>query len=362
MRALWVLAGTDGDTHIRETLGMSCESCRLDVFDVDAGNMGVLCSQWQGEPVGVCDNWIGPDDPMVLPVSDWRLRTLFDELGVEVVGTVGWRESPYLTDEARYAEAVEEAVKLEAQKETERAARVELGYLAEMEQYVAWQTEFCQAPDMLHFQAHVCDKCMNYEQQYERESLTLCNFARDPLKARYSEGYRAPAFGVLANEVGQMLPRCEMFAYRDVPTMKGHPESTRLPARTRVLEWIKVVGKHSALYTSSALWGVLTWLPYRRTMERDWGQLRRWLKQHWEELGDPVMAALVDVALSEARWINASTDKPMALHNPVTGEEEKWVSVGYRVVQRGETPFGWPAGWPVPWMTEEAEPRMNAVE
>ncbi len=284
---------------------------------------------------------------LVLPIYSWGLRTLFDELGVEMVGRVGWRESYYLTDVARYAGAVEEALKLDARKE-------EVGYLADMGRYVAWQTEFCQAPDMLHFQAHVCDKCMNYEPQYEREILTLWNFARDPLKARYGEGHRAPDFGVLVNEAGQMLPRCEMFAYRDVPEMKGHPEDTRLPARTQVLEWIKAFGKVSTMYRHWSLWGVLSWMPYPRTKAQDPGRLRRWLKQHWEEIGDPAMAGLVDVALSEGRWLQYYKDK-MVLVNPVTGEDERWVALEFRTILDGRALGNYPEGWPTPWVKDEAE-------
>lgn len=361
-RALRVLAGSTGEVPTPMDLGMSCESCRLGVFPVDAGHLEVLCPRWNGVEMDGCESWIGPGDPMVLPVSSYQLRHLFEELGVVFSeGSVGQWEWSYLTDEALYAEAVEAAVKLDAKKEQEREAKREQGHLAEIYRYVDWQTAICHVPDLLHFQAHACAKCKNHAPLLRQEDLPPCQFAQDPLTSRWGDqSSRAPQFGFLVNEAGQVLPRCEMFAYRDVPRMQGHPADTRLPARARVLEWIRAVGKGSEMYRYYALWGVLSWLPYPRTKKQDPGQLRRWLKQHWEEIGDPAMAGLVDVALSEARWMKDHKHK-MVLLNPVTGEDERWVALGFRTVLDGAAPMSWPQGWPTPWVKDEEEQGEGAT-
>jgi hypothetical protein len=214
------LGGEDRET-LWETMATlterTCETCELGGIDIDAGDFG-LCSRWRGLPVETCENWIGEDDPVVLPVGNYHMRRLLESDGVAMVEVDGLPD-PVFCDAQAYAAAVLRARELDAAEDKARQAAAETGHLDDIRAYQAWQEEQA-IEDLGHFQAHACRQCKHMHPLNEAEGMPPCYFAKNPLPGRWGDNVRAPYFGVLVSEEGLMLPRCEMFAYTVKPPLR----------------------------------------------------------------------------------------------------------------------------------------------
>ncbi len=349
MRAL----GHDVDTvayqHLfaRET-GRTCETCIFATTDLVPTDLPVHCPRWVNEEVRSCWGWIGVDDPVVIPVTVYEIRDRLKALDPQGLNLEPW---PHFTDVGAYMTAYR-AVARKREEDTRAAEERALwAHVEPMWRYHAWQG----ALEQTHFQAHACRKCVHYEPLNLEETLPPCRFVRDPLvDQRFGgdEGRRAPEFGALVSQEGRVLPRCEQFAYADLPVFHyGADVTVYVRDRERVLAWLMAIGKHRGQgYDRSALWGVLRWIPYERPRVRsqNWDRLTRWLRDQWDEIGDVGIAALFDAMISEAT-ARQSYRGTIALYNPLSGEMETWQPVSFDNLDVDGTGYGRPYNWPEDW-------------
>ena len=345
--------------------GRRCEACVVGRYPkptVVADDLPVYCGRWRGRKQTTCEDFIGSDDPVVVPV-EYHLDNLFDQLGIACEKAERFQ---YLADVAEYIVSYERAVRLQeeqAAKVTEERAQQ---HVVEIRAFQEWMLE---QPDQVlrHFQAHSCTKCGNYRPELGEQGLPACRFVVEPLKGKqygYGMGdHRAPEFGALATKEGQLLPRCEEFVYKDLPAI-ANGGGERFGERKRVATWLVGLGR-SAGYGGDhgALWGILRWLDYGRPVEEsnDWEKLQRFVVREWEELGgDGAVATLLDVVLSERQARNQQRSNVWRLVNAVTGEVEEFVPVSWSNMHglhswadwvRRE----WPEGWKGPWEKQEGK-------
>jgi len=297
-----------------------------------------------------CEGWIGVADPLVIPV--YGDECWFDKLGLELTRDEAGSLA-YVTDVAQYwtgLSLVEQAQKREAELAREEQATE---YIEEIRAFMAWQTEL-PAEHLEHFQAHACAKCTHYRANLVGRTVP-CRFVGEPLDGWRKDAPRAPEFGVLVTAEGWMLPRCEQFAYRDTPPLHL-ADGVRFPDHQQILEWLH--GLARAGFGHYAMWGILSWLDYgrRRDKATEHRKLKRWIEDHWEELGgDGAIATLLDVALSETRAQQASRS-PYSLLNPVTYQVEQFVMGRIGWDKEGGLRlyvYDCPNGWPRPWEAKD---------
>ena len=333
-----------------EETGHSCEMCVFGDDDLEMGSLVGHCPRWSGQTMETCERFIGPGDPVVIPVGGYNLRRLFEELGIEMEEMDG---QCYVNTAGLYCDGCRRAAVLEAEQAEMAASRKATAHLVEIQAFMDWQEERTEE-ELGHFQAHACRKCAMYCVDQEPP----CLFAVEPLKS-YGDQVRAPEFEVLVAEDGRMLPRCEQFCYREMPALL-RVAGMRFGDRERAVEWLHGLGIVGGGYGGRALRGVLRWLDYGRAVENAnaWEPLKRWVKREWEELGgDEVVATLLDVALSEVRAMKRRSDV-LKLLNGVTGEVEEFAAVEFGKVARGEDLSSWsrwPEGWGKPWVEEEGQ-------
>jgi ParB-like chromosome segregation protein Spo0J len=344
--ALRALGGGATWAAFAEEAGRSCETCIMhDValaFDED---LRAYCPRWGGNERTVCERWIGPDDPLVIPITITLAEHLAEELARE-----------FETDPFNYLSSVEEYVEVYAlTAETMRAQREKRKrqksrqHIIAIKRFYDWQQEQ-PTENLAHFQSHCCVECVNYRQ----DSDPPCRFVDGSL-TNYS-GPIAPDFGVLVTEAGLMLPRCEQFAYGGLELLPllGSRAGVEFPPEVAV-RWLRGIGVAGSGVASdhSVCWGILRWAPYGRPVKgaTDWDRLCSWIRRNWDELGGAGgVALLLDVVLSE-RKLRSARNQPFTLLNAVTGEEEEFAAESFGTVM-GSHCYGWtmyPDGWPRPW-------------
>ena len=256
--------------------GRSCERCLFGHDDLEMGSLVGHCPRWSGQTMETCERFIGPGDPVVIPVGGYNLRRLFEELGITMEEQAGNR---YVTSSGEYVESCRKAMVLQAEEAEMAVSHRATAHLVEIQEFMGWQDQRA-AEELGHFQAHVCRKCAMYCVDQEPP----CLFAVEPLKS-YGDQVRAPEFEVLVAEDGRMLPRCEQFRYQEVPALL-RVAGMRFGDRERAVEWLHGLGIVGGGYGGRALHGVLRWLDYGRAVENAnaWEPLKRWVKREWEEL------------------------------------------------------------------------------
>ena len=362
VRALGV-EGKPWEVFARETGRRMCEQCvfaysREEELAQAAAVMdqGGHCRWWRNQKAETCEGFIGEGDPVVIPL-DYSTSGYLSELEIPYEGGDEGGEFEYMTAVDRYVVAYRRAAALKAKQAAERQARGARQHIVDIQAFQEWQLE---QPDgvLHHFQAHGCAKCGHYRPELIEEGLPACEFAVKGLTHQVRGGQgdqRAPEFGALVTREGVMLPRCEQFAYREVPKL------ARVTAaefeRNRALRWMEWLGRSGGSYGDHhAVWGILRWLNYGRPVEaaNDWERLKRFVRDQWEEIGgDEAVATLLDVALSERR-ARGTREGLLRLVNGVTGEEEEFMGVDFRYVAgKDEMPRwmqrDWPEGWVRPW-------------
>jgi ParB-like chromosome segregation protein Spo0J len=339
----------------------TCESCIFADTDLEleSDDIPVHCPRWVNDEIEACWEWIGAGDPVVIPVHVYPLNSILRE-----IKPAGWYQEPFehFRNVQHYLSAYEAAIRHEEEKARRQEEKARWGHVDVMRRFYAWQQELTL---LSHFQAHACQKCRHYEPLNLEEDLPPCRFVRDPLTDRYSDDVRAPEYGALVTEAlvrAIVLPRCEQFAYAELPTM---PHGARIAVeegdRSRVLEWMMAIAKGRGRgYDRDCLWGVLRWLPYERPRDeaQNWDRLTRYLQDLWARIGPRTIATLFDVMISETH-ARQGYSGPVTLYNPVTGKEETWYPVEFNRLDRESEfygrPYRWAAEWPDLWTDEEVE-------
>lgn len=392
LRALQAL-GYDGgldETWRRFALDTrrTCDRCIFGNIDLEVGMVAAYCPRWgdvppiRGEadrreegPRQTCDKFIGPFDPVVIP---WRFgrsdvipdrQEFMSRLGVPFAD----QPFPHVTSAEGYVRAHRAALEAREAHQAAREEEQQRQYLRAIEEYFDW---CCKAPAewLSHFQAHGCGKCAHYRADLLGRGMPPCEFAAEPLHQSWGIDKsmpRAPQFSALVTEDGLLLPRCEQFAYRRLPALKGVVVADRMglkfgqgsraaEGRARVMNWLLAIGRNWRsvyIYGVTPLWGILRWLDYGRpAAKNDVKRLTAWILSEWDELGgDEVVATLIDVAISEAAT-GFSRSGTIQLFNGITGAVETFVPLNWSYVIWAEgEPYGYPEGWPKPWI-EEKEP------
>jgi len=355
LRALWPEAPEGGGACWEIVAqGNGCEECALGAIgaDVPPGDRGGYgCRRLQGEDVTGCIGFIGKEDPVVVPLGYDELQAAKECAECQVLDGDGFR---YVTDVAGYRAVVLRVRKEEAREEVLATAQRESEWQDAIRGYRAWGAALSKE-DCAHFQAQCCVKCVHFRPRLPGigGESGECDFMTVPLT--YREAWRkgrarAPEFGALVAQGGRVLPRCEMFAYREMPSVRV-VQGVRFAEREQVLGWLRALKMTRTGFHFNVLWGILTWLDYDRIPgTQNWAALGTYLLRNWEKFGDGGIATLLDVAVSEVRARLRRYGKPFSLLNAVTGEDERWMALAFPYVEGARSAArDWPEGWFKPW-------------
>ncbi len=337
--------------------GRTCEHCvfGMTTIPVEDTDPTPYCKRWQKAKSKTCKGFIGTTDPVVIPMERYAQVMLFQETGAEL------ESDPFqhMTSVPDYVEAYQQAVKLHKEQKLASAQKKSKEHIEPIRQYWQWQQTVTSSSDLAHFQAHACTKCKFYQPSLSEQGLPPCDLALNPAfhPSWDNKRPRAPEFAVLVSPTGQVLPRCEGFAYRELPEILGMPIGIQFPNHNQVLDWLIGLGKVGSPNTTG-LWGLLTWLDYGRPLPKsqDWDKLRRYIRRSWDVLGgDPAIATLIDVIMSE-RIARNSRYSAINLLDPTTREVEKWAVAPLKELHRERENHGWfrgnwPSDFPKPWET-----------
>jgi ParB family chromosome partitioning protein len=333
-----------------------------------------LCARWnaeQNDDIPTCLNFIGMDDPIVLPLADLPLYRWQDD-----VGNVDIHKEDrlsYVVDFESYACLHERLAELELQRHTEEDRAKRERHLDDLRSYWRAQDPQTSRFDLAHGQAHLCINCLQFRVDLHRQGsgtpqtpdLPPCLFSVEPLHVRWQEDTTtAPGMGVLVRSDGIMVPRCERYRLAEVQPIAPHP-GFQFPdgdGHAIVLSWLKNILEHrgSGGYDHvHTLPGALTWLPYPRPHVvsagagddlNDLDRLLHFVRNSWQELGDsPGIAGLLTIGAAEATAHN-KYHEPIGLVNPSTGQLEEWAGIDWERFQAGSQASSWPLDWPTPWI------------
>ena len=350
--------GYSTDEHLWRQIapdcGWGCDSCQFASARQPNAGQDLLCRRWRGHDVQTCIKYIGPDDPLLLsfPRNSYQFARKVESLKIELPILDSWF---YTTSFEQYADVQEQIAAEEKVEETREAQENAQCHLQALNEYWAAQALPEDSPfDVGHGQAQLCQLCVNYRPDLLLQALPPCRLAVEPLKAEYSDRTRAPDMGVLVRDDGLMAPRCVEYRWAETaifPALSGFTFPERY--RGEVLDWLRGILRVSAGYEhNNTLPAVLAWLPYEREGSYDRDRLVRWVRDHWQELGDaPGVAFLLSVAVSEM-VAHGKYQEPIDLLNFETGQAERWASVSWNTFVSGKPDRyqGWPTDWPTPWV------------
>jgi ParB family chromosome partitioning protein len=315
------------------------------------------CYQWcgHGRPNGyTCVGFIDENDPLIIYLGDFKLQSYLVSLGIS------YKDDPkhLVCDSVEDFLAIyERARSLAEEKATERERKKDQGYLDDIAKFQAWQDERSDQ-EIAHFQAHACLDCAHCIA--EKPS---CEYARDPMKMRHRDGYRAPDFVVLVTQDGKMLPRCERFRRKQRPPVPGTPgTSFTLKDRETMLTLMRQLINTTRLRSDYGIWLPLQWLPYERPRPEssdDWSAANAvvdYVETLWmmpsNRMAEKIVG-LLEALITDLDPCIDSRRNIIELSNPVRGQREQFVAVNWNYVT-GERDWPdwkeWPEGWPdKPW-------------
>ena len=349
---------------IAEDTGRSCAACQMRVIEAPDPMDNTLCVRWTArlgageKQITTCDLFIGDGDPLTLSVSsNFAQRAKAAGHGARLHLGSGFE---YAASHADYKAILLVARAHERSERDEQRRRTEQSHLKQMWEY--WQQQDGPRFDLDHPQAHPCTACYNYRPEL-LPGLPPCRFAEAPIRDRVGARPVPPGYGALVRRDGLMVPRCDRFRFLTLPEIAPLPGVTiAKKSRTTVLGWAERLlsggnGRHNTMA------GVLAWIPYPRDTQETHNNdaLIRWLRDHWDELGDERIARLIENARAEGQAISAFRG---ALHLPAPGQSEieDWQSVNFRVAAGFESwwyDHGYPDDWPKPWK-KDAKPQEDA--
>lgn len=329
--------------------GWTCDTCIL--ADLAANlerndrihTYGAPCARLRTDGVvTTCDEFIGPDDPAIIPVqgsiSDRipddaparaTLRGPLDEGGITGRYWVeSWQE---------YATLYHQAGLFLEQQQAQAAEANKLDHLPEMRDY--WQAQGDDTVfELSHFQAHACRKCINHLEGETTHGVP-CRWAEKP---QIKQGVAvAPEFGVLVSQDGVVVPRCQRFSYREMPAIQLRLGGFKIPDRELIMYWYRLMADRGGTYGRERLiWKPLHWLPGRVDLATLWNEID----------DDDVMMTIIHVGLLEAQACASYVGGPVTLANPVGNGAIQWAAMRWPAyTSRQKPPWSYPDGWPLPW-------------
>jgi len=347
-------------TFAAETL-RTCTRCRFNDWEWtheewDESYWDPPCKLWQDADATTCDRYIGPADPEIVKLLHTVIRG-FDRLGIE------YEEDPFnhIVGVAEFVECWGRLQAAEEEWETEEEQEKATAHIAAIERFYNWALSLpLEATDQI--RAHVCAKCAYRVLGPDGP----CYFVKNPMLVRRFQGQkqpRAPEYGAFVTREGLMLPRCEMFTYANRLPVK-RVEGTVLVNHEQAVDWLRALAG-STVHSGKNVWAILQWMDYGRMpgesgSDQDLGMLVDHLLATWFAVGSNLgeeFPTLLDVVASEARPTVGHT-AIIELVNPVTGDREQFVPLGFRVALGEHTWPGfyeYPDGWPRPWLDVQAE-------
>jgi len=323
------------EDDLLEQAGMTCATCIKQNFTW-SHPANTLCEKPARPDRVTCCHYIGPDDPMVLPLADYKQKEAARTLGILHEG-----------NGQAYLDSQTDLETLLAHMRAAKPANAAPRHQEQIRRYYDWQMTLPQAwrDDI---QAHACEKCLHYAPLYLAQNLPPCCFALNPW-----EPDLAPYFGALTMQTGQLAPRCEGFRYHhfDLQRIAGK-KAFPIPAGTaeRLLHWMEELAQPAHTY---GFWGPLFYI-YRNNPPQErwsWHRLKTWLLDNWNTLASGAAAHLLDVVISEHHLAGANL-KPVELLDLDRETPRTWIAIQFPFddyAKYGWLDKQWPAGWPKPW-------------
>jgi ParB family chromosome partitioning protein len=351
--------------HYVEAEGLTCHDC---IFSNVERERHPLVSSHCPRPhislperiaIPICRNYIGSQDP-VMPHADYQMRSQALRLGIDIK-RIRRNGFYYVDNIPDYLKLYDAACKAHpyhnSDNESHKTTRLHR-IREKLAAFYKFQLYQMDAETRQHFQAHTCEKCRHYIEEWG----TPCVFAREPVIQ--SDEPRAPAMGLLVSQGGTLLTRCELFSFAEsaLPQLPSSQYDIHVDlfTRTEFYNWMPILWKSK--FARHAVWAPLGWLPYQRTIgnespawKRNFSALTDYLAEHFNELGrDAGLIQLMDLIVNEGRWRRELNDnKPAPLLNPMSGREEIWCSLPFPLTQvRSWQVRNWPADWARPWEKE----------
>ena len=338
-------------------LGRTCASCAAQAYVDETGapepfRGSTWCPKWEGETRETCPNYIGPVDPVVIPVS-WKVRDWVQThrpraLHESDIGTI-------MTSVADYVEAFRQASAEYREQEAARQEQQAQRHLVGIAAYQSWQAEQ-PAEDLEHFQAHACHKCAAY-----LADAPHCVYGVEPFQDTFDKVPRPPYFAVWVAEDGRVLPRCQGFCYQTIPVL--HATDVEFGDRDVAIEWLNSLARTEVHSRALAgIWGILRWVDYAKGQRNDLSALCRYVRREWDSLGgSPAVATLLRAAAGEVDAVEKRRAGVARVWNPTTDRVEEFAVLEVFDVlldEQGTYRYKWiRENWPdgFPWPLPEPE-------
>lgn len=279
-----------------------------------------------------CLQFIGTEDPPIIVVPFTIINHLDNSGGRDLLKhplcgedkhyVTSWQDYVFIYQQARLR--FEQA----ASDEVEMQSKQHLGPLA---QY--WQAQQDGLFALENFQAHACRSCTHFDGDE-------CKFVHKPLYESHNNKItKSPGFGVLVNKDGLVVPRCEMFRYRDLPEIRPL-QGYRFPDRNLIMDWFKLIKSQAnpRFYGAQKnLFGILAWLPSQKS------------ENFLADIDDDnLLMAILQTGVQEIVNLRSYTSR-LNLLDPVTGENIEWQAMDWGNFMSQEKPYAWNNDWPLPW-------------
>jgi len=341
-------------------LERTCETCIFSghATPKNAANaahwMDLQCDRWAGKNVSTCDNCIVAGDFSAITIVS-TMTALAAERNIEVgqFERSSYGSNSYVTSVADYATLVTAMIEQEQQRKVAAADNEKNGYRRRLEAFrqvcedaLAGDSRGLDMLDMGHAQCQWCGHCA-----LSGGLGGECEFIHQPIRTQWGPDNRRPALCVLVKVIDDVasiaVPRCEMFRYAHKPYILetgGYTFPVARKEREKFLDALITIcraGQHGG--RSDGIWSVLRWLPFGRENAKhyDPDAMTRHLLGSWDEYTDAGIAALMQIANSEARAMMRGINDRLTLLNPETGENEQWMPVDWDNFVTGKKPYDW---------------------
>lgn len=338
-------------------LGRTCESCIFagHATPKNATNetpwMDLQCDRWAGKNGSTCKNCIIAGDFPAISIISMMIAPA-EERGIKVgkfEHGSNYRSNCYVTSVADYAALVEGMFEQEQQRKAAADDHEKNGYRRRLEQF----RQVCEDAlvnshtlDMGHAQCQWCGHCA-----LGGGISGECELIHQPIKTQWGPDTRRPELCVLIHIDGDVatiaVPRCEMFRYAHKPYIfetTNYSFPTARKERETFLNILITICRAGHNGYTDGIWSVLRWLPFKRenNSHYDPDAMMSYLLKNWDEYTDAGIAALMQIANSEARAQMRRANDRITLLNPETGETEQWIAVDWAEFQAGEPGYNWP--------------------
>jgi len=337
-----------------------CQSCQFYGTDpaVYAPGINHYCPRWGGEFTGdTCENHLGPFDPIIIPVNDYNAMMEFSEYEKTLVNVFGLAPEerlveqpfPHTRDVAAYVRAYSAAAeKSLARKKAAADARTD-GPRRAIKEFWEWQQSLPEE----HLQLGSAHRCVHCRYFAPLNGDAPCYFALNPLAENWGDGLRAPKHGILVSPGLTLLPRCEMYTWRDgeapykIYQAPGFSAGNDKNARDRFIQWMTAFHPGNAFGgVTVAVWrGPLAWLGVCEGKYK-WDEIAVHLLRNWDKFGDGGIATLLTALIFEIK-ASSSYSRPFSLIDLRDGRVDTWMALNFK--ERNTEQRDWPDQWMKPW-------------